>query len=72
MHRNIGTIDKIIRSLAALGITILLLTGVASGLAATILGIVAVAFLVTSSVSFCPVYVPFRISTRKPTNRSTQ
>jgi hypothetical protein len=30
-----------------------------------ILGIFAVAFLVTSLVSFCPLYVPFKFSTRK-------
>jgi len=42
-----------------------LLTRVLSGVAAIVLGIIAVIFLVTSLFSFCPLYVPFRISTRK-------
>lgn len=60
-----GTLDSLIRIALALIIVILLLTRVLSGVAAIVLGIIAVIFLVTSLFSFCPLYVPFRISTRK-------
>ena len=39
--------------------------GQITGTAAIVLGIVAVAFLVTSLIGWCPTYVPFGISTKK-------
>jgi hypothetical protein len=36
-----------------------------SGPVALILGLVAVVFLVTSAMSFCPAYLPFKISTAR-------
>ena len=65
MKKNMGTIDRIIRAIIAVIIAILYFTGQISGLAAIILGIIAVAFLVTSFLSWCPGYLPFGISTRK-------
>jgi len=65
MHKNMGTVDKIIRLTVVAIIVILYLAGQLTGTAAIILGIVAVAFLLTSLFGWCPTYVPFGISTRK-------
>lgn len=62
--KNMGTVDRIIRSVVVLAVAGLYFAGVISGLVATILGILAAFFLVTSVVSFCPLYVPFGLSTR--------
>ncbi len=65
MKKNMGTIDRIIRLTIVVIIAVLFYAGEISGLAATILGIVAVAFLITGLIGWCPSYVPFGISTRK-------
>jgi hypothetical protein len=65
MKTNMGTLDRVVRTVIALAIATLYFTGKISGTVAIVLGIVAVAFLVTSLVSRCPVYVPFGLSTRK-------
>ena len=65
MKPNMGTADKIIRLVVVAVIAILYFTGRISGTVAIILGIVAVAFLVTSLIGWCPTYVPFGISTKK-------
>jgi hypothetical protein len=65
MPKNIGTIDRIIRIVIALSILGLFLAGMISGTVAIILGIVAAILLLTSFISFCPLYFPFKISTRK-------
>jgi hypothetical protein len=65
MKLNMGTIDRVIRLILALIIAGLFFTGQISGTAAIILGIVAVVFLVTAIVGFCPAYLPLGLSTRK-------
>lgn len=65
MKKNMGIIDRTIRTLLALVIVILYLTNMISGVAAIILGIFAIIFLLTSFISFCPLYTPFKLSTRK-------
>jgi hypothetical protein len=65
MKKNMGTVDRVIRILLAVVVLVLYLTGNITGLAAVILGIIAVIFVVTSIISFCPLYVPFKISTIK-------
>ena len=67
MKKNMGTIDRVIRLLVVVVIAVLYYMGQLTGLAATILGIVAVAFFVTSLLGWCPGYLPFGISTRKHT-----
>jgi amino acid transporter len=67
MKKNMGTIDRLIRLIVVVVIGALYYTGQVSGLLATILGIVAVAFLVTSILGWCPGYLPFGLSTRKRT-----
>ncbi len=65
LSKNMGTLDRIIRLVIAAAIAVLYFTGNLSGLAAIILGILAVVFVLTSSISFCPLYLPFGLSTRK-------
>jgi len=63
MKINRGTIDRIIRVTLAVVVGILYVSGKISGIAAVILGLFAVAFLLTSAFGFCPLYVPLGIST---------
>jgi len=67
MKKNMGTIDRIIRIIIAIVIGLLYLGGQISGTAAIILGILAIVFLLTGFIGWCPLYVPFGISTRKQT-----
>ncbi|MCK5640076.1 MAG: DUF2892 domain-containing protein [Gammaproteobacteria bacterium] len=70
MKKNMGTLDRIIRTILALGIMALYFTGNISGTLAIILGIITVIFLLTSIISFCPAYLPFKISTcDKPSSK---
>ena len=65
MKANMGNSDRLLRVLLALLIVILYMTKQITGTAAIILGILAIVFLVTSLFKFCPLYVPFKISTVK-------
>jgi len=65
MKQNMGTTDKIIRLAVVAIIAVLYFAGQITGTAAIVLGIIAVAFLVTSLIGWCPSYVPFGISTKK-------
>ena len=60
-----GSTDKIIRLLVAVLIAILYFTNQITGTAAIILGLLAIIFVATSFISFCPLYLPFGLSTRK-------
>jgi hypothetical protein len=65
MIKNMSSADRAIRTIAAVVIAILLFTGSLSGVWGTILGIIAIVFLVTGAIGFCPLYLPFKISTKK-------
>lgn len=65
MKANMGTVDKVVRILIAAIIATLYFTNFISGTLAIILLAVAGIFIVTSFMSFCPLYLPFGISTRK-------
>ena len=65
MKKNIGNADKIIRIIAAVIIALLYFTQQISGTTVIILLILAGIFILTSFISFCPLYLPFGISTRK-------
>jgi hypothetical protein len=64
MKSNMGTADRVIRAVVALGIGALYFTGRISGVVAIVLGLVAVMFLVSSFISWCPACAPFGFSTR--------
>ena len=63
MKKNMGTIDKVIRILLAIVVIVLYINGNITGVAAIILGILAIVFIITSLMGFCPLYVPLKIST---------
>ncbi|MBP1464418.1 DUF2892 domain-containing protein [Candidatus Chloroploca sp. M-50] len=63
MQQNMGTIDRGIRVALAVVVGLLIVTGQISGWLAIILGILAVVFVATSVISFCPLYLPFGIRT---------
>jgi len=65
MKKNMGTIDKLIRTVIAIVVAVLYFTGQISGTAAIILGLLAVVFILTSLVGTCPLYLPFGLSTKK-------
>ncbi len=60
-----GLIDRIIRIAVAIVIVILYFTGQITGTALIILGIIALAFIITSIIGFCPTYHLLSISTLK-------
>lgn len=65
MKKNIGTVDKYIRIGVALVIIALYVANIITGTVGIILLVVAGLLILTSFVSFCPVYWPFGISTRE-------
>ncbi|CAM4185520.1 YgaP family membrane protein [Gillisia limnaea] len=65
MNKNMGKADRILRILLAVVVAILYFTEAISGTAAIILLILAGILILTSFVGFCPLYAPFKISTRK-------
>jgi hypothetical protein len=65
MKQNMGTADRVIRTLIVLLIGVLYFTETISGTVALILGLLAIVFLLTSIIGFCPLYTPLKISTRK-------
>lgn len=65
MIKNMGSTDKAIRILVAVTIGILYFTNIITGTVAMVLLILAIIFAITSFISFCPLYYPFGISTKK-------
>lgn len=65
MKKNMGNIDKIVRIIVALIILLLYFTHQINGTLAIIGLVVSGIFILTSFISFCPLYLPFNISTRK-------
>ncbi len=59
-----GTLDKAIRVLAAILIGVLYLQNEISGTTAIVLLVLAGIFILTSFISFCPLYLPFGINTK--------
>jgi uncharacterized membrane protein YtjA (UPF0391 family) len=63
MRKNMGTADRIIRIIIAVVAGILYFTGTVSGTIGIVLLVLAIVFVLTSLVSFCPLYAPFGLST---------
>lgn len=70
MTKNMGSLDRGLRTLAALVVAVLYFTGQIGGLTATLLGAAAVIFLLTSFLGTCPLYLPFGLSTRRKPHTS--
>lgn len=65
MKKNLGSTDQIVRVVIAIIIAILYFTHVISGTMAVVLGALAIIFVLTAAIGFCPIYWPFNISTRQ-------
>jgi len=65
MKKNMGTTDRIIRVLVAAMIVLLYLTSIISGVFAIVLLVLGLVFVLTSFISFCPLYLPFGFNTCK-------
>ncbi len=65
MKKNMGSADKVIRLLLAALFIILFVFNVVGGVFGYILLILALVFILTSLVSFCPLYAMFGIKTCK-------
>lgn len=65
MKANMGSIDRVIRIIIAVVIGILYYQGIIEGTLGIVLLILGAIFLLTSFVSFCPLYLPFGLSTKK-------
>jgi hypothetical protein len=65
MKTNMGTVDRVIRVVLALIFAVLYFSGTVTGALGIILLVLGGVFLLTSLFGFCPLYVPFKISTRK-------
>jgi len=63
MKKNMGIADKVVRILIALVIIVLFYFKVITGILGIILLVLAGIFLLTSFVSFCPLYRIFGYST---------
>ena len=58
-----GTTDRVIRFIVAAVIGVLYYTGTISGTLGVVLLVLGLLFVLTSFISFCPLYTPFGIST---------
>lgn len=65
MKKNMGNLDKGIRIIIAIAIAILYFTNIIEGTLAYILLAFAAIFVITSFISFCPLYVALGIDTCK-------
>jgi len=63
MKKNVGTVDKIIRVIIAVIVAVLYFTNIISGVLGIVLLVFAGVFVLTSLLSFCPLYIPFGIKT---------
>lgn len=65
MKTNMGSVDKAVRIIIALIIAGLYYAGVIEGTLGIVLLVLAGVFVLTSLIGFCPLYLPFGISTRE-------
>jgi hypothetical protein len=63
MKKNMGSTDRLIRTLIALILVVLYLMNIITGTLALILMIVSIVFVITSLISFCPLYTLLGINT---------
>jgi hypothetical protein len=65
MKKNMGNLDRSLRLLGAAVLIVLYLLNVITGTLAIVCLVIAAMLIITSFISFCPLYLPFKISTRK-------
>lgn len=71
MKTNMGTTDRVIRTLIALAIITFYVLGYISGTWAIVLLIISGIFILTSLIGICPLYSLFGIRTNHPKMKST-
>lgn len=64
MKQNMGNTDKFIRLTVTAIIASLSITGVITGMLSLVLTAVALIFTATSIIGICPLYLPFKFSTK--------
>ena len=64
MRKNLGSIDRVLRVLLAVVFAVLFFTKVVTGTLGIILLVLGVVFLLTSVVSFCPIYYTLGLSSK--------
>lgn len=69
MKSNMGPLDKAIRIILAIVFAALYITKMVEGTVANVLLVLGAVFLLTSIISFCPLYTLFGISTCKKNNK---
>lgn len=72
MKANLGLLDKTVRVSIAVLVTVLFFTEIISGIMVFISLIIAVILLITSAISYCPVYGACGINTKKNLNDKVQ
>lgn len=65
MKRNLSNIDRIIRVIIAALFAYLYFGGILPGTLGLVLFVLGIVFVLTSIVSFCPIYAMFKLSTYK-------
>ena len=65
MKKNMGFTDKLIRSAIGIIIALLYYAGIITGTLAIVLLAFAIVLLLTSFISFCPLYTLLGINTNK-------
>lgn len=65
MKPNLGTVDRVVRVVLAIILAYLYFSGTVSGALGIVLLVLALVFLLTGLVSFCPIYYLGKFSTRK-------
>lgn len=63
--KNMGIADRVIRILAAIIFAYLYFSGTVTGVLGILLLAFGIIFVIISFVSFCPLYTPFKFSTKK-------
>lgn len=63
MKKNMGSADRIIRFILAAIFIGLYFTNTVTGIWGIVLLVLAGVFILTSFISFCPLYAPFGLST---------
>lgn len=70
MKANMGSADRIIRVIIAVILGTLYFTGIIPGTLGIVIFLLAIVFVITSLINFCPLYVLFKLNTlgKKKTN----
>lgn len=69
MKKNMGTADRVIRILVAVLFAVLYFTNTVTGVLGIVLLVLGGVFLLTSLISFCPLYTLIGLNTCPAKNR---